>query len=94
MNEQSGRKKRRQYSDEFKIEAVKMVTDQGFSVAEAARNLKISDNLLRRWRDQLADVESATDNAELKRLRAENKRLRMERDILKKATALFAKENS
>ena len=77
-----------------KIEAVKMITEQNYKVAEAARNLGIADNQLRRWKDKYAEIDDDTDNEELKHLRAENKRLRMERDILKKATAFFAKENS
>ena len=94
-------KKRRNYTPEFKTEAVKLVTEQGYSVAEAARSLGIHETLLRSWRQAL---EAQGDQAfpghgklpaieeELRRLRAENKRLRAERDILKKATALFAQE--
>jgi transposase len=92
---------RRTYTPEFKTEAVKLVTEQGYSVAEAARSLGIHETLLRSWRQAL---EAQGDQAfpghgklpaieeELRRLRAENKRLRVERDILKKATALFAQE--
>ena len=75
---------RRSFSEEFKIEAVKLVTEQNYKVGEAARNLGVGDNLLRRWLDKYAEIDDATDHEELKRLRAENKRLRMERDILKK----------
>ena len=93
--------KRRTYTREFKVEAVKLVTEKEYSVAEAARSLGIGENLLRNWKQAL---EKAGDDAfpgngrltaieeELRRLRAENKRLQMERDILKKATAFFAKE--
>ena len=92
---------RRTYTPEFKTEAVKLVTEQGYSVAEAARSLSIGETLLRSWKQAL-QVEG--DQAfpghgklppfeeELRRLRAENQRLRQERDILKKATALFAQE--
>jgi len=66
------------------------VTEQNHKVAEAARNLGITDGLLRRWMDKYAEIDDATENEELKRLRAEVRRLRMERDILKKATAFFA----
>jgi len=95
-------KPRRTFTREFKIEAVKLVTEQGRSVAEAARNLGIGENLLRKWKQAL---DAASDRAfpghghlpaleeELRRLRAENERLQMERDILKKATAFFAKES-
>jgi transposase len=85
---------RRSYSEEFKFETVKLVTEQKYKVAESARNLGVADNLLRRWMDKYAEIEDATENEELKRLRAENKRLRMERDILKKATAFFASEKN
>ncbi len=92
---------RRTYTPEFKLAAVRLISVQGYSLAEAARNLGISDNLLRTWRHKL---EAEGDQAfpghgqlppleeEVRRLRAENKRLQMERDILKKATAFFAAE--
>jgi transposase len=94
-------RKRRVYTAEFKAEAVKLVTEKGYSLAEAARSLGIHETLLRSWK--LA-VEKQGDQAfpghgklppfeeEIRRLRAENQRLRAERDILKKATALFAQE--
>ena len=94
-------KPRRMFTRELKLAAVKMVTEQGYSYAEAARKLDLRDNLIRRWKKQFASegeqafrghgVPMAED--ELTRLRAENKRLTMERDILKKATAFFAKES-
>ncbi len=93
---------RREFTREFKVAAVKLVTEQGYSVAEAARKLGVRENLLRRWKAQLATqgakafsghgVPVVLDD-ELARLRAENKRLTMERDILKKATAFFARES-
>ena len=91
--------KRRKYADEFKAEAVKLVTDEGYSVAEAARNLGVQVNLLRNWKQKLSaesEVPELTEDQrmELARLKAENKRLRMERDILKKATAFFANEKN
>ncbi len=87
---------------EFKLAAVTMLTDQKLSVAEAARRLGITPKLLRRWRaalqaegthafpghGQMPPVED-----ELRRLRAEVARLKAERDILKQATALFARES-
>jgi len=91
--------KKRSYTDEFKREAVKLVTDQGYTRAEAARRLGIHANLLRNWQrkysseQQGTETMSETEQEELKRLREEVRRLRMERDILKKATAFFAKEN-
>src|ERR1700726_1212810 len=94
-------KVRRTYTREFKDEAVKLVTDQGYSVAEAARSLGVHDTLLRSWKQALqAQGDQAFPGQgnppaveeELRRLRAENKRLLAERDILKKAAAFFAKE--
>jgi len=93
---------RRTYTREFKAEAVKLVTEQGRSIGEAARSLGIRENLLRNWKRALAaeggqpfpgrgNPPALED--ELRRLRAENKRLLMERDILKKATAFFARES-
>lgn len=91
--------KRRRYTDEFKRDAVRLVTDQGYSLAEASRNLGVHPNLLRSWKTKLtaAAVEyeaglTEDERMELATLRVENKRLRMERDILKKATAFFANE--
>ena len=96
-------KKRRNYSKQFKIDAVKLLTEQGYKISEAARNLEINHNSLRRWKKQF-ETESnkafpskgrmAPEKEELHRLRKENKRLRMEREILKKATAFFAKESN
>ncbi len=92
-------RKRRTYTDEFKHEAVKLVTEQRYSLAEAARNLGVHANLLRTWRQKIEAAEeeyeaglTEDERMELASLRAENKRLRMERDILKKATAFFANE--
>jgi transposase len=94
-------KRRRTYTREFKTEAVKLVTEQGYSVAEAARSLGVHETLLRSWKQA---PQAQGDQAfpgqgnppaveeELRRLRAENQRLRAERDILKKAAAFFAKE--
>src|SRR5256714_11249830 len=92
---------RRTYPAEFKAEAVKLVTEQGYSVAEAARSLGIHETLLRSWKQALQDKGDQAFpgqgklpalEEELRRLRADNKRLLAERDILKKATALFAQE--
>jgi len=94
-------RKRTTYTQEFKREAVDLVLEQGYSIAEASRNLGINYNMLSRWKEERKkDGDHAfpskgsmtPDQAELARLKAENKRLRMERDILKKATAFFAKE--
>jgi transposase len=94
--------KRKHYSKQFKTDAVKLVTEQDFNVSEAARNLGIHHSSLRRWKRELeSDGNQAfpgkgnlsAEKQELDRLRKENKRLRMEREILKKATAFFAKES-
>ena len=94
-------RKRRTYTREFKIEAVKLVTEKGYSVAEAARSLGLHETLLRSWKETFqAEGEQSFPGKgnlspfedELRRLRTENKRLLMERDILKKATAFFARE--
>ena len=94
-------KKRHTYTPEFKAEAVKLVTEQGYSVAEAARSLGVHETVLRSWKQAL---QAKGDQAfpgqgklpaieeELRRLRADNKRLQAERDILKKAAAFFARE--
>lgn len=79
------------YTQEFKKEAVALVTDQGYSVAEAARSLGVNTNLLYKWKEQQEAQASGAalstdEREELKKLRAENKRLRMEKDILKKAS--------
>lgn len=94
---------RRTYTNEYKRQAVELVTREGLSVAEAARRLGIGQPLLAGWRkrfDSLGEgafpangsAKSALEE-ENQRLRAENARLLMERDILKKATAFFAKES-
>ncbi len=94
-------KPRRTFTPEFKAEAVKLVTEQGYSIAEAARTLGVHDNQIRLWKQAFQDQGSQAFpgqgqppavEEELRRLRADNKRLAMERDILKKAAAFFAKE--
>jgi len=95
------KRKRKNYTQEFKEEAVKLITEQGYSFAEAGRNLGVNPNLLSRWKrdiegdsnGDLSPASAVSVQAELKRLRKENKQLRMEREILKKAAAFFAKES-
>ena len=92
---------RRTFSREFKLAAVKKVLEQGLSFREVARELDIRDTYIHRWKnafekDGTLEAELKLDvsqAAELKRLREECRQLRMERDILKKATAFFANEN-
>jgi transposase len=94
---------RRQFSREFKLEAVKLVKERGVSVAQAARDLGIHVNVLRKWvREGVADPEHAfpgkgvmkPEQAEIDRLKKEVAKLKMERDILKKAAAYFAREST
>ncbi len=89
--------KRRKFTPEFKKEAVGLVTEQGYSIAKAAQAVDTSENNLRRWKNELEQEAkgerlSADERAELAQLRREVKALRMEKDILKKASAFFAKE--
>lgn len=89
---------KRQFTPEFKKEAVTLVTEQGYTVARAAASLGISDKTLHTWvtlaRNQNDGVLSDDERAELKQLRKENKELRLEKEILKKASAFFAKHMS
>jgi transposase len=93
-------RKNRSYTEEFKREAVKLVTHQGYKIAEAARSLGINETLLGTWKRRIESEAagespgslSGDERGELARLRAENKRLLMEREILKKAAAFFANE--
>lgn len=87
----------KQHTQAFKEEAVALVTEQGYSVAEAAESLGIRANQLYDWKKKLEASEAdsalnADERAELLRLRKEIKQLRMEKDILKKASAFFASE--
>lgn len=93
----SNTKRKQHYSADFKREAVALVTEQNYSVAEAAATVGTSAKNLRRWKQVLAQEASGErltpdERAELHRLRRENKQLQMEREILKKASAFFAKE--
>ena len=89
---------RRRFSREFKVSAVKLVNEQGYTAPEAAKSLGVDPNSIRGWLKQFSsEAGSPTQGegalkAEIQRLRKENQRLRLEREILKKATAFFAKE--
>ena len=90
-------KKNRTYPKEFKEEAVALVTEQGYSVTEAARSLGITTKLIYNWKQKIEAERSGTklsedERSELIKLRRENKQLLIEREILKKASAFFAKE--
>ena len=95
------RRKRRAFTKEFKAETVRLVREGGRSIPEVARDLDLTESALRAWVRQ-AEVDSGqgsrselttAEREELQRLRREVKALRMEREILKKAAAFFAKEN-
>jgi len=93
---------RRRFSREFKIEPVRLVREREVSIAQAARELDVHVSVLRTWvREHRADPahsfpgvgQQTPEAAELTQLRREVTRLKMERDILKKAAAYFAKES-
>ena len=95
------KKTRRRFSDEFKADAVSLVIDQGYSVSEAARRLGVERSVLNRWcrkyRQQVSGIPGRQEDdrdAEIKKLREEVRKLQIEKDILKKAAAFFAKESS
>jgi len=92
---------RRRFSREFKLEAVRLVKDRGVAVAQAARDLDVHENVLRKWiREAKTDPQHAfpshgqlrPEQLEIDRLRGEVAKLKAERDILKKAAAFFARE--
>ena len=92
---------RRRFGREFKIEAVRLIKDRGVSVAQAARDLDVHENVLRKWVKELAaDPAQAfpghgqmrPEQLEIERLRREVTKLKAERDILKKAAAYFARD--
>jgi transposase len=91
---------RRKFNREFKVSAVKLVNEQGYSIPHAAKSLGVDPNCVRYWVAKLsaeAGLGPKGDGAvaaELQRLRKENARLLMERDILKKAAAFFAREQA
>lgn len=92
---------RRKFSREFKLESVRLVKDRGVAVAQAARDLDLHENVLRKWIRQFADDpqhafpghgQMKPEQLEIDRLRKEVAKLKAERDILKKAAAFFARE--
>ena len=90
---------KRTFSREFKESAVKLVYEQGYTPVEAAKSLGVDRATLRMWLKKFPAASGTVApeaglRAEVKRLREENKRLLMEREILKKATAFFAKHQS
>jgi transposase len=94
----SQRRRRRAFTDSFKAEVVELCRKGDRSVAEVARELDLTETAVRRWVNQ-AEIDAgqrpgltSSEHEELIRLRKENKVLREERDILKRATAFFARE--
>lgn len=96
------RRKRRKFSAEFKAEAVRIVRESGKTIAEVARELDLTASSLSTWCSQAevdagggsSDALTTDEKEELRRLRREVRTLKMEREILKKATAFFARENT
>ena len=95
------RRSRRQFDDEFKAGAVRLVRDEGKSVGRVARDLDLTESALRNWvdHDRADRTKGRTgltteEREELRRLRKENRELRTEREILKKAAAFFAKHQA
>jgi len=101
MPDRKSKRSRRSFTEEFKAGAVRLVLDEGKSVCAAARDLDLTESALRNWVEQTrADGGTGKPGAlttgereELGRLRKEVRELRMERDVLKKATAFFAKDH-
>ncbi len=97
----SGKRPRRSFSEEFKRDAVNLVAVEGYSFNRAALAVGVSVNSLRRWHEKyVPEPQACGEDATFQQLQDENKRLRkklreaeMEREILKKATAFFAKES-
>jgi transposase-like protein len=96
------KRKRRKFTAEFKAEAVRLCKAGDRNVGQVARDLDLTETALREW-VRLAEIEAgkgppgaltSAEREELNRLRRENKRLQMEREILKKAAAFFAKEST
>jgi transposase len=99
--EQGQKRKRRKFSAEYKAETVRLIQTSGKSIGKLALELGVGETALRRWVEQ-AEIEAGrgpagaltrSEREELSHLRRENQRLRMEREILKKATAFFARES-
>jgi transposase-like protein len=102
MGVHMSKRKRRAFTPEFKAETVRLVRAGGKSIGEVARDLDLTESALRLWVRQ-AEIDAGRgkpgeltteERQELQRLRRENKDLRIEREILKKAAAFFAKENA
>ena len=102
MAKTEGRRARRRFSDEFKAGVVRLVLDEGKTAGAVARELDLTETAVRSWvvRARADRTKgrwgglTTVEREELTRLRKENRELRLERDVLKKAAAFFAKESS
>ena len=98
MVKKKNRRDRRKFTPEFKAEAVRLVEVGGKSIPQVAKELDLTESALRNWVEQARAEKqgglTADERVEFMRLRREVKRLEMEREILKKTAAFFAKENS
>jgi transposase len=92
---------RKKYSKEYKLDAVSLVLDQGYTITNAARSLDVNRSVLQRWIKEFESDDGQAfrgngkltpEQTEIRRLTEENRRLKMEKEILKKATVFFAKE--
>ena len=100
MTDRKPKRARRSFTDEFKAGAVRLVVEEGKSVGAAARDLDLSESALRAWVERTradhgngkAGALTTSEREELGRLRKEVRELRMEREVLKKATAFFARD--
>ena len=101
MKTEDAMQRRRRFSREFKLEAVKLIRERGVSAAQAARDLDVHENVLRKWVKEFGSDpvqafpghgQMKPEQLEIERLRREVTKLKAERDILKKAAAYFAKE--
>ena len=101
-NDKSKKRKRRAFTAEFRAGAVRLVLDEGQSMGQVARDLDLTPSSLGNWvAKATADggkgppgAVTSSEREELARLRSENRKLKMERDILKKAAAFFAREST
>lgn len=92
---------RKKYPKEFKLDAVSLVLDQGYTITEASKSLEVNRSVLQRWLKEFESIDGQAfrgngkltpEQTEIRRLTEENRRLKMEKEVLKKATVFFAKE--
>ena len=97
------RRPRRKFTDEFRADVVRLCQSEGESISEVSKRLDLTESAVRGWVTRAEQVAAAggdlptvtaSENQELQRLRRENKQLKMEREILKKAAMFFAKEST